>query len=50
MIRIFSKFPIRYFLSHEKIRNTAKVPAFQSLVKQLYVTVKHNLPRDKHVG
>ena len=41
MTRIFLTFPIRCFLSHQKIRNTTKVIAFQSSaanIKQLYVT------------
>ena len=41
MTRIFLTFPIRCFLSHQKIRNTTKVIAFQSSaanINQLYVT------------
>ena len=41
MTRIFSTFPIRCFLSHQKIRNTAKVIKFLSSaanIKQLCVT------------
>ena len=41
MTRIFLTFPIRCFLTHQKIHSTTKVITFQSSaanVKQLYVT------------
>ena len=58
MTIIFLTFPIRCFLSHQKIRNTTKVITFQSSaanVKQLYVTneasfVARDKITQKHVG